>query len=221
MESFAIQKRLFILLLLEDIVAWNLYFKHKLFCQSELGRIVEVRKTHITLFKTLRDVMQVSTLSAQLALGSELLDWYGNAQSIPYGHLLIDVSPRTGDRLRYCTNTGSIPSSFYVSERLKHLKSLDDEHNNCLYSASVRIIFQQVQKSFPFLLSKRSYPVSLRMHGKSAQRKPAMQKKISLGNFSKRISTNVSKSNKLEAKKRHSDVRKMLTADKSRYSCRH
>ena len=52
--------------------------------------------------------MQVSTLSAQLGLGHELNDWYQDATSVSNGHLLIDLSPRTDDRLRYCTNTGSI-----------------------------------------------------------------------------------------------------------------
>ena len=53
--------------------------------------------------------MQVTTLSTQLGRGSELVDWYRGATSVPFGHLLIDLSPRTDDRLRYCTNTGSIP----------------------------------------------------------------------------------------------------------------
>ena len=97
--------------------------KHNLFHQSKLGRDVELRKTHIVFFKSPRDVMQVTTLSTPLGLGSELVDWYRDATSIPFGHLLIDLSPRTGDRLRYCTNTGSIPSKFYIPDRLKQSKS--------------------------------------------------------------------------------------------------
>ena len=54
--------------------------------------------------------MQVTILSTQLGLGSELVGWYRDATSVPFGHLLIDFSPRTEDRLRYCTNTASIPS---------------------------------------------------------------------------------------------------------------
>ena len=56
--------------------------------------------------------MQVTTLRTQSGHGSELVDWYRDATSVPFGHLLIDLSPSTGDRLRYCTNTGSIPSKF-------------------------------------------------------------------------------------------------------------
>ena len=87
--------------------------KHKLFQQSKLGRDVELQNTHIVIFKSPRDVMQVTTLSTQLGLGSQLLDWYRDATSVPFRHLLIDLSPRTDDRSCYCTNTGTIPSKFF------------------------------------------------------------------------------------------------------------
>ena len=76
----------------------TIYIKHNLFHQSKLGRDVELQNTHIVLFKSPRDVMQVTTLSTQLGLGSELVDWYRDATSVPFGHLLIDLSPRTDDR---------------------------------------------------------------------------------------------------------------------------
>ena len=186
--------------------------KHNLFHQSKRGRDVELQNTHIVLFKSPRDVMQVTTLSTQLVLGSELVDWYRDATSVPFGHLFIDLSPRTDDRLRYSTNTGSIPSKFYIPERLKRSKYLDDKHTKFLYSPSVPIIFPKTQKSFPSVLPKRVYPVSLRMHNKSAQRKTAKHKKTSRGKISKRGSTIVSKTYNFEAKKRHSGVRKRVTA---------
>ena len=190
----------------------TIYIKHNLFHQSKLGRDVELQNTHIVLFKSPRDVMQVTTLSTQLGLGSELVDWYRDATSVLFGHLLIDLSPRTDDRLRYCTNTGSIPSKFYIPERLKQSKILDGENTKSLYSPCVPIIFSQMQKSVPSVLPKRVYPVSLRMYNKSAQGKPAKHKKTSRGNISKRGSTIVSKTYNLEAKKRHSGVRKRVTA---------
>ena len=156
--------------------------------------------------------MQVTTLSTQLGLGSELIDWYRDATSVPFGRLLIDWSPRTDNRLRYCTKTGSIPSNFYIPDRLKKSKVLDDEHKNSLYSPSVPIIFPQMQKSFPSVLPKRVYTVSLRKHKKSAQRKPAKHEKTSRGKISMGTSTIVSKMYNLEAKKRHSGVRKRVTA---------
>ena len=171
----------------------TIYFKHNLFHQSKLGRDVELQNTHIVLFKSPRDVKQVTTLSTQLGLGSELVEWYRDATSVPFGHLLIDLSPRTDDRLRYCTNSGSVPSKFYTPERLKHSRTLDEEHIKSLYTPSVPIAFPQLQKSLSSVLPKRVYPVSLRMHKKSAQRKPAKHKKKSRGKISKRGSTIVSK----------------------------
>ena len=190
----------------------TIYIKHNFFHQSKQGRDVELQNTQIVLFKSPRDVMQVTTLSTQLGLGSELVDWYRDARSVPYGHLLIDLSPRTDDRLRFCINTGSIPSKFYIPEQLKQWKVLDDEHTKSVYSSSVPINFPQMQRSFPSVLPKRVYPVSLRMHNKPAQRKPSKHKRTSRGKFSKRGSTIVSKTYNLEAKKRHSSGRKRVTA---------
>ena len=155
----------------------TIYIKHSVFHHSKLGRDVELQNTHIVLFKSPRDVLQVTTLSTQLGLGSELVDWYRDATSVPFGHLLIDLSPRTDDRLRYCTNNGSVPSKFYIHERLKHLRTWDDEHTKSLYSPSVPIAFPQMQKSLSSVLPKKVYPVSMRMDSKSTQKKLANRKK--------------------------------------------
>ena len=197
-----------------------IYIKHNLFHQSKLGRDVELQNTHIVL-KSPRYVLKVTNLRTQLGLGSELVGWYRDATSVSYGHLLIDLSPRTDDRLRYCTNTGSIPSKIYIPDRLKQSKNLDDERTKSFYSLSVPIFFPQMQKSFPSVLPKRVYPVSLRMHNKSAQRKPAKHKKTSGGKISKRSSTIVSETYNLETKKRHSGVLKRVTAHSSSYSSSH
>ena len=52
----------------------TIYIKHNLFHQSKLGRDVELQNTHIVLFKSPRDVMQVTSLGAELGLGSEIVD---------------------------------------------------------------------------------------------------------------------------------------------------
>ena len=180
----------------------TIYIKYNLFHQSKLGRDVELQNTHIVLFKSPRDVMQVNTLSTQLGLGSELVDWYRDATSVPFGHLLIDLSPQTDDRLRYCTNSGgSVQSKFYIPERLKHLKTLDDEHTKCLYSPSVPITFPQMQKPFSSVLSKRVYPVSMRMHSESTQRKLASHNKTSRGKISRQSMATITKNQNLGAKK--------------------
>ena len=156
--------------------------------------------------------MKVIVLSIQLGLVSKLVDWYRDSTSVAYGQLLIDLSPPTDDRLRYCTNTGPIPSNIYIPDRLKQSKLLEDEYTKSLYSPSVPIVSPQKQKSFPSVLSERVYQVSLRMHNKSAQRKPAKHEKASRDKVSKRSSTIVSQTYNLGAEKRHSGVRKRLTA---------
>ena len=100
----------------------TIYIKHNLFHQSKLGRDVELQNTLIVLFKSPRDVHQVATLKVQMGLGSALVDWYRDATSVHFGHLLIDLSPRTDNRSRYCANSGNIPSKFYVPHKFKHLK---------------------------------------------------------------------------------------------------
>ena len=90
----------------------TIYIQHNLFHQSKLERDVELQSTQIVLFKSPRDVLQVTTLGAQLGLGSKLVDWCRDATSVPIGHLLIDLSPRSYDRLRYCTVCGSVLPKF-------------------------------------------------------------------------------------------------------------
>ena len=131
------------------------------------------------------------------------------------------MSPRTDDRLRYCTNSGAVPSKFYIPERLKHLKTLDDEHTKSLYSPSVPIAFPQIQQPLSSVLSEGVYPVSMRMHSKSTQRKLAKHKKTSRGEVSGRSWVTIAKKNNLEAKKKRSVVRKRIATNSSHYTSRH
>ena len=165
--------------------------------------------------------MQVTTLSTQLGLGSELVDWYRDAPSVPFGHLMIDKLPRTDDRLRYCTNSGSILSIFFVPDRLKQLGTLDDEQTKSLYSPIVPIAFPQMQKQLSSVLHKRVYPVSLRMHSESAQKKLANLEKTSRGKISRRSLASIAKENNLEAKKKRFVVREMFATNSSHYTSRH
>ena len=199
----------------------TIYIKHNLFNQRKQGRDVELQNTHIILFKSPRDVKQVTTIAAQLGLGSVLVDWYRDATSVPFGQLFSDLSPRTDDSLRYCTKVGSAPSKFFIPERLKHLWNLDDEHTKSLYSPSVPIAFPQMQKSLSLVLPKRVYPVSMRMHSKSTQRKLANLQKTSPGKVSRRSMVTIAKNNNLEAKKKRSVVRKRLATKSRHYTSRH
>ena len=100
-QKFAILRSLDIATTGRHRVFGIIYIKQYLFHQSELGRDVELQNTHIVLLKSHRDVHQVAALSVQLGLGSAFVDWYQDATSVPFGHLLIDLSPPTDNRLRY------------------------------------------------------------------------------------------------------------------------
>ena len=195
----------------------TIYIKHNLLHQSKLGRDVELQNTHTVLFKSPRDVMQVTTLSTQLNLGSELVDWNRDATSVPFGHLLIDLSPRTDNRLRYCTNSGSVPSKFYIPERLKLSRTLNDKHTNSLHSPSVPIAFPQMQKSLPSVLPKRIIPFSMRMLLKGNLQTIKRHHVV----VSRRSLVTIAKKNKLEAKKKHSVVRKRIATNSRHYTSHH
>ena len=102
------------------------------------------------------------------------------------GHFLIDLSPRTDNRLRYFTSSGSVPSKTFILDRLKHLRTLDNEQTKSLYSSSVPIVFSQMQKPLSSVFPKRVCPVSMQMHSISTQRKLASHQKTSRGKVSRR-----------------------------------
>ena len=105
----------------------TIYIKNNLFDQSKLGRDIELQNTHIVLFESPRDVLQINTLNQQLGLGFQLKDWYQDATSVAYGHLLIDLTPKTVDSLRYCSNCGSVSKKIYLPAGIE-TKFLDDEY---------------------------------------------------------------------------------------------
>ena len=109
-----------------------IYIKHNLFHQGSLGRDIELQNTHIVLFKSPRDVQQVRILSRQLGLGSELEQWYKLAISKPYGHLMIDLHPKTVDCLRF--SSGFEPTRFHLPKSQSRVTFVNDEYTKLLYS---------------------------------------------------------------------------------------
>ncbi len=172
----------------------TIYIKHNLFHKSKLGRDVELQNTHIVLFKSPRDVLQINTLGTQLGLGSQLKEWYQDATPVPYGHLLIDLSPKTVDSLRYCTNSGSAPTKFYLPKHSQNITFLDDEHTISLYAKHVPKLDSKMQKVVFTSLPERLYRVHQRMHRKHVTRTTRRSKE--------NRRTKISKRNKKLARKR-------------------
>ena len=157
---------------------------------------------------------QVATLGVQLGLGLALVDWYRDALSVTFGHLMIDLSLRTDDRLRDCTNSEKNPLKFYVPDNLKHLKYMDNERTNPLYSPRIPTLLPCMQNSVSKNLSKTFFPTSQRVHRQPAARKIVRSKKKSRPKLQRRNSQPVFKLNNLEATKKSTFVSKSIIAHK-------
>ena len=92
-----------------------IYVTHNLFQQSRWSRTIDLNTSHIILFKSPRDTQQLDHLGRQLNNTKFLRNCYQFATKDTYGHLLINLDPRTSDCLRYCLNiTPPGPSIFYL-----------------------------------------------------------------------------------------------------------
>ena len=87
--------------------------KQKLSHKSANGRDSKLQYTHIVLLKSPHDVQQIDVLEKQFRLGNTLRMWYADATSDPYGHIKIDLSPKTNKFLRYSTDVTSFPTKFF------------------------------------------------------------------------------------------------------------
>ena len=88
-----------------------------MFQQSRWSRAIDLNTSHIILFKSPRDIQQLDHLGRQLNNTKFLRNCYQLATKDTYGHLLIDLDPRTSDCLRYCSNiTPPGPTIFYLSK---------------------------------------------------------------------------------------------------------
>ena len=117
----------------------------QVFYHSKLRRDVKLQNTLIIFFKWPRDVLQINTFCQQLGIRSQGKEWYQDATSVPYGHLLIDSNPKTVYSLRYCSNSGSVSIKFYLLAG-KELKFRDNEYTICLYSSNISKISLRLWK---------------------------------------------------------------------------
>ena len=78
-----------------------IYIKHNLFQQSKWSRTTDLNTTHIVLFKSLRDIQQIEYLGKQLNCLQLLKDAYKLATAQPYGHLIIELDPKTSQSLQF------------------------------------------------------------------------------------------------------------------------
>ena len=111
-----------------------IYIKHNLYQQSKWSRTIDLNTSHIILFKSARDIQQVEFLGEQLNLVKFLKHCYQLATKEPFGHLLIDLGPKTSDCLRYCSNiTEPGPTVFYLPSDKAQTTPLNNEREKIIY----------------------------------------------------------------------------------------
>ena len=112
-------------------------------------------------------------------------EWYQDATSTPYGHLLNDLTPKTVESLRYCTNSVSVPLKFCLPPGTE-TKFLDDEHTIRLYTPNISSIFQKTSKTIHPPLSKKFHSITQRMSSKLTTRRAKGSSKSRRSKISKR-----------------------------------
>ena len=121
-----------------------IYVTHNLLQQSRWSRTIDLNTSHIILFKSPRDIQQLDHLGRQLSNTTFLRNCYQLATKDTYGHLLIDMDPRTSDFLRYCSNiTPPGPSIFYLPTNQAEVTPLTNEREKIIYSAAQETIEPQ------------------------------------------------------------------------------
>ena len=114
-----------------------IYVKHNLYQQRKWSRTIDLNTTHIILFKSPRDVQQVAFLGKQLNLTHFLKNFYEIATRETFGHLLIDLDPKTSDCLRFCSNiTEPGPSVFYITSDKADITHISNEREKILYTGA-------------------------------------------------------------------------------------
>lgn len=83
-----------------------LFLTQNLFVQGTRSRTIALNTTYLVLMKNVRDVSQVVTLGRQLYPGrwKILMESFKDANSTPYGYLIVDLSPVSDDTYRLRTH---------------------------------------------------------------------------------------------------------------------
>ena len=126
-----------------------IYIKHNLFHKSANRRDTELQNAHTVLFKSPRDVQRIDILGKQFGLGNTLQTCKADATSTPYDDLMIHLSPKTNDLLRFCTHVTSIPSKFYLPRSKSRITQINDQKSGLLYSTALSNFQQRIPENVP------------------------------------------------------------------------
>ena len=112
-------------------------------------------------------------------------EWYTEAISKHYGHLLIDLIPKTVDSLKFFTSSGSILSKCHLPAE-SETKFSDNEHTMRLYTLNNSNIFPKTSKTIHPPIPKKIHSVPQRMSSKFATRQATGSPKSRFSEISKR-----------------------------------
>ena len=108
----------------------------------------------------------------------------------------MDLTPKIVDSFRYCSNSGSVSTKFYLPAG-KETKFLDNEYTIRLYSPTISKLLPKTSKTIHSQLSKGFHSVSERVFSKPIKRRASRtserrRSKISKRNFRTNTKTNSS-----------------------------
>ena len=115
-----------------------IYVKHNLFHQSKWSRTIDLNTTHIVLFNSLRDIQQIEYLGKQLNCLRLITEAYKLATAETFGHLMIDLDPKTSQGLRFSSQLiGPDPSIFYLSSPEAVITTIANEKETFAYAQAM------------------------------------------------------------------------------------
>ena len=115
-----------------------IYIKHYLFHQSKWSRTFDLNTTHILLFKSLRNIQQIEYLGKQLNCLQLIKEAYKLATAEPFGHLMVDLDPKTSQGLRFSSQLiGPDPSIFYISSPEAVITTITNEKEIFAYAQAM------------------------------------------------------------------------------------
>ena len=115
-----------------------IYVKQILFHQSKWFTTIDLNTKHIILFKSLRDIQQIEYLGKQLNCLPLINEAYKLAIVEPFGHLMIDLDPKTSQGLPFSSQLiGPDPSIFYISSPEAVITTFTNEKETFAYAQAM------------------------------------------------------------------------------------
>ena len=90
-----------------------LYLNQNMYCQGKSARSINLNTHYMVLMRNPRDTSQISVLAKQTGLGKNLVQAYKECTSVPYGYLVLDLSPHSNDSIKLKTDI--LPDQYTIA----------------------------------------------------------------------------------------------------------